>query len=146
MAIKFLAGIDLNNNELLNVAAQNLAADPATGVEGQIYFNTATDKLRVYANGAWGDVAPQGDITAVDLKATGNTGVQLAIADAGGPIPKFEILTGAVADGQNYLVDSQAVFNAISASGGGTVTSVSGSGGTTGLTLTGGAPPYCRLS
>lgn len=139
MAIKFLAGIDLNNNELLNVAAQNLAADPATGVEGQIYFNTATDKLRVYANGAWGDVAPQGDITAVDLKATGNTGVQLAIADAGGPIPKFEILTGAVADGQNYLVDSQAVFNAISASGGGTVTSVSGSGGTTGLTLTGGA-------
>ena len=139
MAIKFLSGIDLNNNELLNVATQNLAADPASGVEGQIYFNTATDKLRVYAGGSWGDVAPQGDITAVAVRATGNNAAQLSIASPGGPIPEFEILTGAVADGQNYLVDSQAVFDAISASGGGTVTSVSGSGGTTGLTLTGGA-------
>jgi hypothetical protein len=139
MAIKFLSGIDLNNNELLNVATQNLAADPASGVEGQIYFNTATDKLRVYAGGSWGDVAPQGDITGVAVKATGRSGQQLAIATASGPIPTFEILTGAVSDGENYLVDSQAVFDAISASGGGTVTSVSGSGGTTGLTLTGGA-------
>lgn len=138
MAIKFLSGIDLNSNELNNAQIQNLAADPGTGVEGQIYFNTTTDRLRVYANGSWGDVAPQGDITAVDIKATGNTQYQLAIADATGPIPEFEILTGAVADGQNYLVDSQAVFNAISASGGGTVTSISGSGGTTGLTLAGG--------
>ena len=138
MAIKFLSGIDLNSNELNNAQVQNLAADPGTGVEGQIYFNTTTDRLRVYANGSWGDVAPQGDITAVDIKATGNTQYQLAIADATGPIPEFEILTGAVADGQNYLVDSQAVFNAISASGGGTVTSISGSGGTTGLTLAGG--------
>ena len=139
MAIKFLSGIDLNQNELISAQVQNLAADPASGVEGQIYFNTASDKLRVYAGASWGDVAPQGDITAVSVKATGNTGVQLSIADANGPIPEFEILTGAVADGQNYLVDSQAVFNAISASGGGTVTSVDGSGGTTGLTLTGGA-------
>ena len=139
MAIKFLSGIDLNQNELIKAQIQNLGADPGTGVEGQIYFNTNSDKLRVYANGSWGDVAPQGDITAVGVRATGNSGVQLSIANATGPIPEFEILTGAVADGQNYLVDSQAVFNAISASGGGTVTSVSGSGGTTGLTLTGGA-------
>jgi len=139
MAIKFLSGIDLNNNELLNVAAQNLAADPASGVEGQIYFNTATDKLRVYANGSWGDVAPQGDITGVAVRAAGNSASQLSIADASGPIPTFEILTGDVSDGETWLVDSQAVFDAISASGGGTVTSVSGSGGTTGLTLTGGA-------
>ncbi len=139
MAIKFLSGIDLNQNELISAQVQNLAADPASGVEGQIYFNTASDKLRVYANGSWGDVAPQGDITAVGVRATGNSGVQLSIANATGPIPEFEILTGAVADGQNYLVDSQAVFDAISNSGGGTVTSVDGSGGTTGLTLTGGA-------
>jgi hypothetical protein len=139
MAIKFLSGIDLNQNELISAQVQNLAADPASGVEGQIYFNTASDKLRVYANGSWGDVAPQGDITAVGVRATGNSAVQLSIANATGPIPEFEILTGAVADGQNYLVDSQAVFDAISNSGGGTVTSVDGSGGTTGLTLTGGA-------
>jgi len=136
MAINFLSGINLNQNELNNAQVQNLAADPASGVEGQIYFNTATDKLRVYAGGSWGDVAPQGDITAVSVKAAGNSGVQLSIVDANGPVPEFEILTGDVADGQNYLVDSQAVFDAISASGGGTVTSVT-SGDTNTITIGG---------
>jgi len=136
MAINFLSGINLNQNELNNAQVQNLAADPGTGVEGQIYFNTATDKLRVYAGSSWGDVAPQGDITEVSVKATGNSGMQLSIVDANGPIPEFEILTGAVADGQNYLVDSQAVFNAIAASGGGTVTSVT-SGNTNTITIGG---------
>ena len=141
MAIKYLSGIDLNGNSLSNAPVQNLATEPAVATfdEGQMYFNTTNDKLYVLADGAFVDLTSQGDITAVALKATGNTGVQLEIANTGGPIPTFEILTGAVADGQNYLVDSQAVFNAISSSGGGTVTSVDGSGGTTGLTLTGGA-------
>ena len=139
MAIKFLSGIDLNKNYLDNAAIQNLGTAPVSPSTGQVYYDTsATLKvLRIYDGSNW--VSVSGDITEVGLKATGNTGVQLAIANASGPIPEFEILTGAVADGENYLVDSQAVFNAISAVGGGTVTSVSGSGGTTGLTLTGGA-------
>ena len=141
MAIKYLSGIDLNQNQLSGARIENLATEPgvATFGEGQMYFNTTNNNLFVLANGAFVDLTSQGDITAVALKATGNTGVQLEIASASGPIPTFEILTGAVADGQNYLVDSQAVFNAISSSGGGTVTSIDGSGGTTGLTLTGGA-------
>ena len=141
MAIKYLSGIDLNGNSLSNAPVQNLATEPAVATfdEGQMYFNTTNNNLYVLADGAFVDLTSQGDITAVALKASGNTGSQLAIASASGPIPTFEILTGAVADGQNYLVDSQAVFNAISSSGGGTVTSVDGSGGTTGLTLTGGA-------
>ena len=141
MAIKYLSGIDLNQNQLSGARIENLATAPAVATfgEGQMYFNTTNNNLYVLANGAFVDLTSQGDITAVALKGTGNTGSQLAIASASGPIPTFEILTGAVADGQNYLVDSQAVFNAISASGGGTVTSVDGSGGTTGLTLTGGA-------
>jgi len=138
MAIKFLSGIDLNKNYLDNAAIQNLGAAPSTPATGQVYYDTsaALKVLRIYDGSNW--VSVSGDITAVGLKASGNTGVQLAIASATGPIPEFEILTGAVADGENYLVDSQAVFNAISASGGGTVTSISGSGGTTGLTLAGG--------
>ena len=139
MAIKFLSGIDLNKNYLDNAAIQNLGTAPTTPATGQVYYDTSASLkvLRIYDGSGW--VSVSGDITAVGLRATGNTGVQLAIANATGPIPEFEILTGAVADGQNYLVDSQAVFDAISNSGGGTVTSVSGSGGTTGLTLTGGA-------
>jgi len=138
MAIKFLSGIDLNKNYLDNAAIQNLGSAPSTPATGQVYYDTsaALKVLRIYDGSNW--VSVSGDITAVGLKASGNTGVQLAIASATGPIPEFEILTGAVADGENYLVDSQAVFNAISASGGGTVTSISGSGGTTGLTLAGG--------
>ena len=141
MAIKYLSGIDLNGNSLSNAPVQNLATAPAVATfdEGQMYFNTTDNNLYVLANGAFVDLTSQGDITAVAVRAVGNNAQQLSISSPGGPIPSFEILTGAVADGQNYLVDSQAVFNAISASGGGTVTSVDGSGGTTGLTLTGGA-------
>jgi hypothetical protein len=141
MAIKYLSGIDLNGNSLSNAPVQNLATEPAVATfdEGQMYFNTTNNNLYVLANGAFVDLTSQGDITAVAVRAVGNNAQQLSISTPGGPIPSFEILTGAVADGQNYLVDSQAVFNAISSSGGGTVTSVDGSGGTTGLTLTGGA-------
>lgn len=139
MAIKFLSGIDLNKNYLDNAAIQNLGAAPSNPSTGQVYYDTSASpyELKIYDGSGW--VSVSGDITAVGVRATGNSGVQLSIANATGPIPEFEILTGAVADGQNYLVDSQAVFDAISNSGGGTVTSVDGSGGTTGLTLTGGA-------
>ena len=105
MAIKFLSGIDLNKNYLDNAAIQNLGTAPTTPATGQVYYDTSASLkvLRIYDGSGW--VSVSGDITAVGLRATGNTGVQLAIANATGPIPEFEILTGAVADGQNYLVD-----------------------------------------
>ena len=107
MAITYLTGINLNSNELSNAQIQNLAADPGSGVEGQIYFNTGSDRLRVYANGAWGDIAPQGDITAI---ATGSPD-QLTLASAAGPVPTLSITTGAVADGATNLVTSDVIFD-----------------------------------
>ncbi len=56
MAINFLNTVNLNKNQLNNAAIQNLATDPGSGVEGQIYFNTAVDALKVYAGGAWVEV------------------------------------------------------------------------------------------
>ena len=56
MAINFLNTVNLNKNQLNNAAIQNLGTDPATGVEGQIYFNTTVFDLKVYANGAWKEV------------------------------------------------------------------------------------------
>ena len=54
MSRKFLTNIDLNMSELQNAVIQNLASDPSTGnVDGRIYYNTALDELRVYANGSW---------------------------------------------------------------------------------------------
>ena len=47
MAIQFLSTVDLNQNQLNNAAIQNVAADPITGVLGQIIFNTTVGKLKV---------------------------------------------------------------------------------------------------
>ena len=52
MARKFLTPIDLNKNELQNVAIQNLASDPATPATGQIYYNTG-GSLKLYNGTAW---------------------------------------------------------------------------------------------
>ena len=56
MAINFLNTVDLNKNQLNNAAIQNLTADPVTGVEGQIYFNTVDEALKIYAGGGWVEV------------------------------------------------------------------------------------------
>ena len=71
MAIKFLNNldvqgtVDLNDNELLNIVVQKLATDP-TLVEGQIYYNTASDVLKYGTASAWVELSSAtGDITGV---------------------------------------------------------------------------------
>jgi hypothetical protein len=76
MARKFLTPIDLNGLELQNAVIQNLATDPESAVDGKIYYNTATDRLRIYANGSWSDV---GNVTSVtgtvnELSVSASTG------------------------------------------------------------------------
>lgn len=65
MAINYLNSIDLNQNELIHAQIENQASDvlAGTGVEGQLYFNTTDDVLKVWANGAWSSIS--GDITSV---------------------------------------------------------------------------------
>ena len=69
MAINFLNTVDLNKNQLNNAAIQNLAVDPGSGVEGQIYFNTADDALIIYAGGSWVEV---GATSGVETLIAGN--------------------------------------------------------------------------
>ena len=85
MATKFLTNLDLSKNELQNARIQNLATAPSTDlVEGQIYYDTVLDVLRVYANGAWASLSTgSGTVTAV----TG-TG---AISSSGGTTPAISI-------------------------------------------------------
>ncbi len=64
MAINYLNSIDLNRNELqdaqlIRSQVENQPNDAAVGgtpVEGQLYFNTTDDVLKVYANGSWVEV------------------------------------------------------------------------------------------
>ena len=48
MAINFLNTVDFNKNQLNFAVIQNLATDPATGLVGQIIFNTTSDTLKQY--------------------------------------------------------------------------------------------------
>ena len=58
MAIKYLNSIDLNQNELIKARVENQPDNitAGTGVEGQIYYDTTLDVLKVWANGAWTEV------------------------------------------------------------------------------------------
>jgi hypothetical protein len=72
MAIAFLNNITFSGGaQAQKLRVENLGSDPASGNEGQLYFNTATDKVRVYANGAWTDLDGANDfLTALSF----NTG------------------------------------------------------------------------
>jgi hypothetical protein len=64
MARKFLTSIDLNKNELQNVALQNLSSDPSSPVAGQIYFNTTDHVVKQYNGTAWKVLTSTAEITA----------------------------------------------------------------------------------
>ena len=67
MAINYLASIDLNQNELRHAAIENQPNDAAagTGVEGQLYYDTTLDVVKVWANGAWTEVGSGSGVTTV---------------------------------------------------------------------------------
>ena len=88
MAINFLNTVDLNQNQLNQATIQNLAANPASGVEGQVYFNTVSQTIKVYKEilpatnpktYEWASIS--GDITGL------TAGTYINIDNADGPIP-----------------------------------------------------------
>jgi uncharacterized lipoprotein NlpE involved in copper resistance len=63
MAINYLNHVNLNRNELqdaylINPQIENQPNDAAagTGYEGQLYFDTTVDALKIWAGGAWVEV------------------------------------------------------------------------------------------
>ena len=54
MATKFLTNIDLNQNQLVNATFEVVGTDPNSGnFEGRMIYNSTTDSIKVYGNGAW---------------------------------------------------------------------------------------------
>lgn len=63
MAKNFGSNVNLNKNELQNPRIHNLAADPGSPVEGQLYYNTVSKKKRTYNGTTWDqDASSSGDV------------------------------------------------------------------------------------
>ena len=127
--------IDLNNNQLKEIVIDNLISDP-TGTEGKIYYNTATNKLRLYAGGTWVDLgtAPD-DNTTYDLSGVGSTNGTAGISLIGSDASVDNVLVvGAGTVGVTRSGNTLTVTG--TGSGSGTVTSVSSSFAGTGFTST----------
>ena len=60
----------------------NLASDPGTASEGDIYYNTTSDVVRVYANGAWASVGSGGGSASDSFKTIAVTGQDSVVADS----------------------------------------------------------------
>ena len=90
MAINFLNTVDLNKNQLDNAAIQNITTDPATGVLGQVYYNTVDSVLKICVtastaaptNAVWASVS--GDLTSLI------GGRYIEIENPDGPIPTIK--------------------------------------------------------
>lgn len=97
MAKKFLTPIGL----------VSLPSDPATGIEGQVYFNTTIDSIKIYANGVWTELqgggggsviytANQPDITDLEVGTIwvdSNAEVTGGGGGAGGGGPSFRTIS-----------------------------------------------------
>lgn len=98
MAKNYGTNLNLNKYELQNARIQNLAADPASPVVGQIYYNTVTNKKRTFNGATWdedGTGSSTGDVTgpvaSVDNELplfSGTTGKVIKRSTASG-IPKL---------------------------------------------------------
>lgn len=89
MAKSFLVDINLNKNELQNAIVQNLASNPSNPKPGQVYFNTTTNRFRVYTGTEWDEMGTGGGtVTSVDAA---NTDGSLTIS--GNPITSSGTIT-----------------------------------------------------
>lgn len=82
MAINFLNSVDLNQNQLIKAAIESQPNNAAagTGVEGQLYFDTTVDALKVWAAGAWIEV---GATSGVETITIGNANVNSSGVNTG---------------------------------------------------------------
>ena len=87
MAQKFLTNLDLNKNELQNAKIQNLGTAPSSPADGQIYFDTSDNALKIYDGSSWVNLQ-EGDISGITagtgLDGGGNSGaITVNIANTG---------------------------------------------------------------
>ena len=120
MAINFLNSVDLNQNQLIKAAIESQPNDAAvgTGVEGQLYFNTTQQTIKVYREilpattpktYEWASIS--GDIEEVQASVVADK-LGIDVVDPLGPIPKVGLdIVGLTSLGAPALTDTLAVYD-----------------------------------
>lgn len=103
MAVKFLAGINLERNELSNVQIHNVTSDPGTAVAGQLIFRTDVNQLKVYDGGGWSQVGAQYVLPTSSTSTLG--GVKIDDSTIGISSGVISVKTGGIATG-NIAADA----------------------------------------
>jgi len=100
MARKVLTDINMTQNEVQNAALQNLASDPSNPVAGQVYFNTTTEKFRIFDGTVWQEMGTGGGtVTSVGVANATNGGLTVT----GSPITT----TGTIEIGHTNSITAQ---------------------------------------
>ena len=122
---KFLANLDLNQNELQNAVVQVLSANPSSPTTGQIYYNSTSNVLRYYDGTSWEDLAAGsgGETNQNAFSTIAVSGQSNVVADA-----KTDTLNFAA--GSNVTITTNATTDTVTIAASGDVASVNGQTGT----------------
>lgn len=115
---KYLNPIDLQKYELQNATVQNLSSPPSSPATGQIYFDTADAKFKIYQGSAWVALfAPDDDFNTISASTSAEDSDVLVIYDvsAGGyrKITRGNLIAGTGGEantGSNQGVGGVGVF------------------------------------
>lgn len=103
---KFVANLDLNQNQILNGQFESVASDPSSGnFEGRLIYNSTEKVIKVYTGTAWRKALHAISSSTTALTASESNGtVSLSIANADGSTAgllsatNYTLLTGATSD------------------------------------------------
>jgi hypothetical protein len=112
MAIKYLSSIDLRTNELQYAVIQPLTVAPTglTAKQGQIYFNTADQKLKIYT-------IPGGWVTVGGVNSVVSGDTNTIVIGGTASDPSVAAITAAVTSTSLNLTTGKAVYDFVIARG-----------------------------
>ena len=110
MAIKYLNNITLEQNQLQNAVIHPLGTPP-DGIEGQVYYNSATNRLMAHDGTDWYSV--NGDVEAVSSTTT----AQITVTGGTGATPSVAAVTAAVVNGGTGLATGDQIYDFVTGLG-----------------------------